>query len=266
MEPGLPTTSPEILAAIPADLRSSVVLTVNDPCRCCNRLTPQDVVDELARITPRTGRARHSQRAIQRKRSASREPSFMHAFRVCATALITLALLAGCAQYTNSDILGPGDAAPFPVYGDDLRTVVGKMVPGRGFVAAGVDPASVPTFAAEVGPSGSSSGEASGQVVLYVRNDESAEAWITVEVGGQRWNSTGFRAQNMGVGCYSMPAGSRLVLLDRSPEQPGASVVRAIYVRRQEAEPPSLWIMIGKDGSIQQGTGVPGWWGPPQSC
>lgn len=173
---------------------------------------------------------------------------------------------AGRAGYARkADILGPGDA-PFPVYGDDLRTVVGQMVPGRGFVAAGVDPASVPTFAAEVGPSSSSSGEASGQVVLYVRNDTSNEAWITVEVGRQRWNSTGFRGQNMGVGCYSMPAGSRLVLLDRSPEQPGASVVRAIYVRRQETEPPSLWVMIGKDGSVQQGTGVPDWWGPPQSC
>lgn len=173
---------------------------------------------------------------------------------------------AGIAGYARkADILGPGDA-PFPVYGDDLRTVVGQMVPGRGFVAAGVDPASVPTFAAEVASSGSPSGEASGQVVLYVRNDASEEAWITVEVEGQRWNSTGFRGQNMGVGCYAMPAGSRLVLLDRSPEQPGASVVNAIHVRGQEAEPPSLWIMIGKDGSVQQGTGVPDWWGPPQSC
>lgn len=173
---------------------------------------------------------------------------------------------AGIAGYARkADVLGFGDA-PFPVYGDDLRTVVGQMVPGRGFVATGVDPASVPTFAVEVASSGSPSGEASGQVVLYVRNDESDEAWITVEVAGQRWNSTGFWGRNMGVGCYSMPAGSRLVLLDRSPEQPGASVVRAIYVRGQETEPPSLWIMIGKDGSVQQGTGVPDWWGPPQSC
>lgn len=39
------------------------------------------------------------------------------------------------------------------VYGDDLRTVVGQMVPGKGFVPVGVDPATVPTFAVEVGPS-----------------------------------------------------------------------------------------------------------------
>jgi len=173
---------------------------------------------------------------------------------------------AGIAGYARkADVLGPGDA-PFPVYGDDLWTVVGQMVPGRGFVPTGVDPAVVPTFAVEVGPSGSPSGEASGQVALYVRNDTADEAWVTVEVGGQRWNSTGYWGKNLGVGCYAMPAGSRLVLLDRSPQQPGASVVRAVYVRGQEADPPSLWITIGKDGSVQKGTGVPDWWGPPQSC
>lgn len=60
---------------------------------------------------------------------------------------------AGIAGYARKeDVLGPGDAA-FPVYGDDLRTVVGQMVPGKGFVPVGVDPATVLTFAVEVGPS-----------------------------------------------------------------------------------------------------------------
>jgi len=35
---------------------------------------------------------------------------------------------------------------PYPVYADDLTTVVGYMVAGRGFVPLGVDPLSVPTF------------------------------------------------------------------------------------------------------------------------
>lgn len=174
--------------------------------------------------------------------------------------------ISGIAGYARkADVLSPGDA-PFPVYGADLRTVVGQMVPGRGFVPAGVDPASVPTFAVEAGPSGSPSGEASGRVVLYVRNDGSDQAWVTVQVAGKPWDSTGFWGQNMGVGCYAMQVGSRLVLLDRSPEQPGAIVVRMIHASEQETEPSSLWITIGKDGSVQQGTGVPAWWGASQSC
>jgi hypothetical protein len=56
------------------------------------------------------------------------------------------------------------------------------------------------------------------------------------------------------------------VLLDRSATQPGASVVRELYARGNEEEPPSLWITIAKDGSIQQGAGVPGWWGTPLDC
>ena len=67
---------------------------------------------------------------------------------------------AGIAGYARrEDVLSPGDG-PFPVYGDDLRMVVGQMVPNRGFVPAGVDPATIPTFAAEAGPSHDSSSEA----------------------------------------------------------------------------------------------------------
>jgi hypothetical protein len=39
-----------------------------------------------------------------------------------------------------------------PVYADDLTTVVGYMVPGRGFVPLGTDPKSVPTFEVHAGP------------------------------------------------------------------------------------------------------------------
>jgi hypothetical protein len=37
-------------------------------------------------------------------------------------------------------------------------------------------------------------------------------------------------------------------------------------VRGEETDPPSLWIAIAEDGTVQQGTGVPAWWGDPQSC
>ena len=165
----------------------------------------------------------------------------------------------------KEDVLGP-HASTVPVYGDDLRTVVGQMVPGRGFVPTGVDPSAVPTLAVQVGPSSGPSAKLNGQVVLYVRNDATTQAWVTVLVDEQPWDTTGFWGQNMAVGCYAMPAGSRLVMLDRAPEQAGASVIRQIYVRGQENDPPSLWITIGGDGFIQQGTGAPAWWGEPQSC
>jgi hypothetical protein len=103
-------------------------------------------------------------------------------------------------------------------------------------------------------------------VILYVRNDGADQAWVAVLVNGQPTNSTGFWGKTMGSGCYGMPAGSRLVLFDRSPEQSGAAVLRQLYLRGQEVEPSPLWIMIGGDGSIQQGTGVPAWWGSPQGC
>jgi hypothetical protein len=172
---------------------------------------------------------------------------------------------AGIAGYARKqDVLGPGDA-PFPVFGDDLRTVVGQMVPDKGFIPAGMDPNTVPKIPVVVAPSGQGQSDGS-KVVLYVRNDSPTEIHDAVLVGGQVTDSGGFWGQNMGVGCYSMPVGSRLVLLDRSATEPGASVLREIYTRGGEHVGPSLWIVIGKEGRIGQGTGVPDWWGAPQSC
>lgn len=171
----------------------------------------------------------------------------------------------GIAGYAHKeDILTPGEA-PFPVYGENLTTVIGQMVPGRGFVPAGVDPATVPTFAVEAGPSGQEQPDGT-KVVLYVRNDAPVEIHDAVLAGGQITDSGAYSGQNMGVGCYTMAVGSRLVLLDRPASQPGASVVREIYTRGGESDAPSIWITIARDGSVQQGTGVPAWWGAPQTC
>jgi hypothetical protein len=172
---------------------------------------------------------------------------------------------AGIAGYARKrDVFGPG-AAPFPVFGDDLVTVVGQMVPGKGFIPAGVDPNSVPKIPVVAGPSGQDQADGS-KVVLYVRNDASTEIHDAVLVGGQIKDSGGFWGQNRGVGCYSMSVGSRLVLLDRSATEPDAAVVREIYTRGGEQAGPTLWIVVSKDGTIGQGTGVPAWWGEPQSC
>jgi hypothetical protein len=170
--------------------------------------------------------------------------------------------IAGYAR--KEDVLGGADA-PFPVYGDDLRTVVGQMVPGKGFVPVGVDPDTVPRFPVVAEASGLDP-PSGPKVVLYVRNDSLTQIHDAVFVEGQIQDSGGFWGQNMGAACYSMPVGSRLVLLDRSATQPGASVVRELYARGNEQGLASLWITIAKDGSIQQGAGVPGWWGAPLNC
>jgi hypothetical protein len=38
-----------------------------------------------------------------------------------------------------------------PVYGEDLTSLVGHMVPDKGFVPLGVDPATIPSYDVEVG-------------------------------------------------------------------------------------------------------------------
>jgi phage gp46-like protein len=138
------------------------------------------------------------------------------------------------------------------------------MVPGKGFVPAGVDPDTVPRMPVVAGASGLDP-PSGPKVVLYVRNDSLTQIHDAVFVEGQIQDSGGFWGQNMGAACYSMPVGSRLVLLDRSATQPEASVVRELYAGGGQ-EPVSIWITVAKDGSIQQGVGVPAWWGAPLNC
>lgn len=50
-------------------------------------------------------------------------------------------------------VLGDGDAEDWPVFADDLVTLVGHMVPGRGYVPLNVDPNNVPLRPVQQGPS-----------------------------------------------------------------------------------------------------------------
>ena len=170
--------------------------------------------------------------------------------------------LAGYAR--REDVLGPGDA-PFLVYAEDLQTVVGQVFPGKGFVPAGVDPDSIPEIPVVVAPSGLVRRD-DVDLVLYVQNDSLAEIHDAVLVDGQITSSGDFWGQSVGIGCYSMPLGAQLVLLDRSASKQGPSVVREIYTRGEEAKPPALWITVSRDGSVQQGTGVPAWASASPSC
>jgi hypothetical protein len=50
------------------------------------------------------------------------------------------------------DALGRPMAATWPVFADDLKTVVGHAVPDKGFIPLGVDPASVDSIPVRVAP------------------------------------------------------------------------------------------------------------------
>lgn len=56
----------------------------------------------------------------------------------------------GIAGYVSKDVMFPSEATfdgedeTMTVYAEDLHTVVGHMYPGRGFIALGEDPESVP--------------------------------------------------------------------------------------------------------------------------
>jgi hypothetical protein len=171
----------------------------------------------------------------------------------------------GIAGYARrEDVLSPTDNA-FPVYGDDLRTVVGQMVPGKGYVPVGVDPNAIPKIPVVVAPA-SQSAPSGSKVVIYVRNDTTTTMWNAVFVDGANTAGGGFWGENIGAGCYAMPAGSQLVLLDRSGTDPGASAIRLLYTRGLETEPPQLWVVADSAGEITQGVGVPDWWGDPLFC
>lgn len=164
----------------------------------------------------------------------------------------------------RQDVLSPSDNA-FPVYGADLRTVVGQMVPGKGFVPAGVDPNAAPRIPVVVGPATSQPPDNS-KVVVYVRNDSPDILWDAVVVGGAITADGGYWGQNIGAGCYGMPAGSQLVIYDPSISDPVARILRVLYTRGSDAEATQLWIAASSSGTITQGVGVPPWWGTRQGC
>jgi hypothetical protein len=140
-----------------------------------------------------------------------------------------------------------------------------QVVPGKGFIPVGVDPNTVPKIPVQVGPATQHSPDAS-KVALYVRNDSTSTANTAVVIDGTMTAGGGFWSQDIGVECDAMPPGAQLALLDRGISEPGASVVRVLYVRDDEPEAPSLWVVVGTSGAITTGRGVPSWWTGDPLC
>ncbi len=175
----------------------------------------------------------------------------------------------GVAGYVAKDaVLGGAAEQSWPVYSDDLRTIVGHLVPGRGFVPMGVDPATVPTFEAHAGPLDPNTAPTAGVVVAYVRNGSSTEVPVAVVTNGQIENGAGgFTPGSVAVWCGPVLPGSRLVLLDRSPIDPAASPKQTIYVGVPTTGSVSLSIDVSPGGVATVGSGVPTWWtSEPQLC
>jgi len=163
------------------------------------------------------------------------------------------------------------DEPPWPVYADDLQTLVGHMVAGKGLVALGVNPATVPKIPVQQGPSFAASATRSGALTLYVRNRATGVAWFTVVSPGEALTEAAMGAlgfnNGLGVGCLDVAAGSQLVLVDRPPQDIGATILRVIQQGTDTTDQPARWVDIGADGAITQGNSVPPWWsGPPQDC
>jgi hypothetical protein len=153
----------------------------------------------------------------------------------------------------------------WPVYAEDLRTLIGHMVAGRGFVPLGVDPHSVPTFRVEQGPSSAPPSGEPTSLTIYVRSAVQETAWFAVLAAGDLVGGQGYNG--IGVGCVDIEAGGQLVLLDRRPQDDGVQTLRTIYSRGQVGSLPTLWVDIGAGGAISQGQGIPVWWtSEPQGC
>jgi len=169
----------------------------------------------------------------------------------------------GVVGYVAKDaVLGGATDQTWPVYADDLRTVVGHMVEGRGFVPIGVDPAAVPTFEVRVGPVDPNATPQADQVLVYVRNASPVEAWIVVMTGAEIMPAGGgFPADGyMGVWCGHVPPGSRLVLLDRSAVDANAKPKQTVYFGAEAAGAVSRFLDVAPDGTAVVGDGVPAWW------
>lgn len=154
---------------------------------------------------------------------------------------------------------------PLPVYADDLRTLIGHIIEGKGFVPLGVDPAMIPNRPGQMGPSFGPP-EGAHVVTLYVRNASVATVWVASLVEGTVTESTTLAA-GVGVRCLTSAQDGRLLLMDRPPDEPDGQTWVEIDVPIGTDEAVALWIDIDGWGAIAHGQGVPDWWSAaPQGC
>lgn len=173
----------------------------------------------------------------------------------------------GIAGYVQKDaVLAMQDRA-WPVYGEDLTTVVGQLIPGVGFVPIDASPGLGSRMPPSAGPVSTGLSETTA-VALYVRNASSQQAWVAFTDGQVITPAGAFLGGGLlGSGCFNVPLRSRLVLLDREPTQAGALVVATAFDSAVDDQTIPRSVDIASDGRIFIGTGIPAWWvSDPPPC
>lgn len=109
--------------------------------------------------------------------------------------------------------------------------------------------------------------EPTEDVALYVRNAAPNDLWIVVATGTEYTDATGFPGDGyIGAGCYAMPPGSRLVVVDRNPAEPSPQIVQIIYARDAKTSAPERYIDMDPAGASAIGGGIPTWWAGERPC
>ena len=150
-------------------------------------------------------------------------------------------------------ILEPTGDEAIPVVGEDLQTVVGHLVPGKGFVPLGVDPATVPVRPAEQGPSAAPA-DGPGRAI-YVRNRAPGRIWLAVKRPDEP-GAAGFDG-GMGVSC-GLELGGPITVWVREPAD--------LAVSHLPVGSRVTWVDRAPDGTVTTGEGVPEWWTGGPSC
>jgi hypothetical protein len=103
-------------------------------------------------------------------------------------------------------------------------------------------------------------------VAIYGRNAAPVDAWFATQPSDALAN-VGF-GRDIGVACWSVAAGSRVVMLDHSPSLGPANVIRTIATIGVQpgTDRQELWVDVAADGSVLTGGGVPPWWPGGSGC
>jgi hypothetical protein len=69
-------------------------------------------------------------------------------------------------------------------------------------------------------------------------------------------------ARDPGVACWTVPAGSQVVLLDHDPSLGPAKAIQVVATIEPVPADQAHWVDVAADGRVTSGPGVPPWWPP----
>jgi hypothetical protein len=154
-------------------------------------------------------------------------------------------------------LIDPTLEGNIPVYGPDLATLVGYMVPDQGFVPLSAEPSDLrtPDTTAEAASPGID--ESDRQLTVFVRNQDDAQRWVATVRGNEIGEIQSY-SSGVWVGCLRSDLGTRLVWLSGPPDSPNVHASQTVYT--QASGPPGdVWLDFEADRTAF-GSGVPDWW------